>query len=149
MEVKEILKFIENKEKELSTYKETDKEIARNLCSDKNKKIIEFNEIYAIENVLNRLEQLEKENIDLKQKIYALGYSIDKNTNLLVKMNEVTEYEPYIPLNSIPKSEIRDKIEELKQENEEIKENEFINCSNANTIKIKLLKEILGEEKYE
>ena len=69
MEVKEMLIFLENKEKELGTYKEANKETVRELCTDKNKKIIEFNEIYAIENILHRLEQLEKENEELKEKM--------------------------------------------------------------------------------
>lgn len=104
MEVKEILKFIENKEKELSTYKETDKEIVRNLCSDKNKKIIEFNEIYAIENVLNRLEQLEKENKE---------YTVRLTDEQYRKVIEIAQKD--IIKDTVPKSVIRDKFKRINE----------------------------------
>lgn len=51
--------------KELSTYKEKDKDTVRKLCIDKNKKIIEFDELYAVENILVELERLQKENKEL------------------------------------------------------------------------------------
>lgn len=142
MEDIEILKFIENKEKELSTYKETDKEIARNLCSDKNKKIIEFNEIYAIENVLNRLEQLEKES-ESKEKAYTDCYC---------------EFKHYKQFESIPKSVIRDKLEKLEKYEKLAKEqienriviadSDSLNYgrAEAHSKDIQILKEILGDE---
>lgn len=91
------------------------------------------NEIQAIENILNRLEQLEKENKELKEQIYI--HEIFPPSELELKLKD-----------SIPKFVIRNKLEELKQESEKIKENEWLNRSTANTVKVKLLKEILGDE---
>jgi hypothetical protein len=56
--------------------------------------------IQAIENILNRLEQLEKENKELKNNC--------KKCIVRERLNEYVE-------NSIPKSVIRDKIEEYKE----------------------------------
>lgn len=55
------------------------------------------------------------------------------------KLNEYKE-------NYIPKSKLKDKIEELKEKEQGIKENEWLLCSSINHMKIQVLQELLESE---
>lgn len=92
---------------------------------------------YAIENILNRVEQLEKENEELKHWKSEQGCSIQEVYELF-----------------IPKSVIREKIEEIQKLYEEalkksdLKEIETMNHNNFKGIQLegqrRILKELLG-----
>ena len=60
---------------------------------------------FALKTVLDRLEQLEKENKELKNN----NKVIETNSLLVIETNK------HLKANSIPKSVIREKIEELKE----------------------------------
>lgn len=90
-----------------------------------------------IETLLNLVETLIAENKELKenQKYIVDNYKTD-----------CVEYEELIKRDYIPKSKVEEEIKELEKEQEEIKENEWILCSNINRIIIKVLQSLLGKE---
>lgn len=85
----------------------------------------------AKENILNRLEQLEKENKELK------------NNNKIIEVNalQVIETNKYLKENSIPKSVIRDKIDFYKRYGKIKDSDEYVM-----SVEIDILEEILGDE---
>lgn len=87
--------------------------------------------VQAIENILNRLEQLEKENESLVAQYEYQG---------AIMVNE------YMPLETIkelfiPKSVIREKIEELRYKRDKTEITYYLDAQ------IDMLKELLGGEK--
>ena len=103
-------------------------------------KSLSLNEIKAIENILNRLEQLEKENERLNSKVTRYEKYLQ---NQKEKTEELLEYEyRERERDYIPKSEIRDKIEELEKQ----KRKDWDNFTAREYGKIEILKEILGDE---
>lgn len=121
------------------------------------------NEIKAIENILNRLEQLEKENKELDEKceyqakfmenIQAnMGHKGMTKTELAFVCASLEEDNKELEedlKNSIPKSVIRDKIEELENEfKEKTQDNDsfYFDYSNEYAHIEEVLKEILGDE---
>ena len=84
----------------------------------------------AIENILNRLEQLEKENKELKLKIRDFYRSRGEYIKAKAIMTSELRYD------YIPKSVIREKIEELEA-------NKNMNIM-ARSSQIDILKELLG-----
>ena len=101
---------------------------------------IDREEIQAIENILGRLEQLEKEKEEAKCKSKGL-----KAWQLYAIVSHLEEELK----NCIPKSVIREKIEELKDDgccrNKYYKGECVVICKNYITCEV--LKELLGEEK--
>ena len=92
------------------------KECGLNDCE---KNCFDFN---LLRNLLTRYKQLEEENKS-KQKAYDDCYC---------------EYKHYKQFDSIPKSKVKKKIEELKEIADEDNQDEYI--------KIQVLQEVLGEE---
>lgn len=109
-----------------------------NNCENNYIKLYNY-DLSIFENILNRLEQLEKENFELKQREIIHKLEVKPKDNF---------YEYY---DFIPKSVIRDKIEELENaEHEKLSEKYYFDyqCNLydfINGVK-KGLKEILGDE---
>ena len=87
----------------------------------------------AIENILNRLEQLEKEKAELERMLrHRIKYSQELEEDLVENCSN------YV----VPKSVIREKIEELEKEIKDYQCEE----NKINLYQRKVLKELLGEE---
>lgn len=104
-------------------------------------------EIKAIENILHRYEELEKENAELKAMLKnRIRYTQELEQDLFENCSN------YV----VPKSVIREKIEEIQKLYEEalkksdFKEVEIMNHNNFKGIQLEgqrtILKELLGEE---
>ena len=121
--------------------------------------------LQAIENILGRLEQLEKENKELKESNEIVETNYDTlRGDIQAVVNELgfpedtiisDEFVLMIKENYIPKSVIREKIDKLKREfdffagreHHEWQDGEFDGeqCDDL-ALQIRVLKEILGEE---
>lgn len=86
-----------------------------------------------VTNALNYIEELEKENKELKE---------DNEQLDAIKNEAVRRYN----FETVPKSKVEKKIEELKEKEQGIKENEWSLCSSINHMKIQVLQELLREE---
>lgn len=67
---------------------------------------VEEKEYKALENLLTRYKQLEKKNIDIAEKLYTERMANKVMSNNIIGYQEELE-------NSIPKSKVKEKIEEL------------------------------------
>lgn len=115
---------------------------------------IELKECQAIENTLHRLEQLEKENEELKkitQMYDAFGNDYMGNDVKMIIADREYFHNGIFNESFIPKSVIREKIEELEKEIDDLVQNSDVyenNVAKYNDLKLKIevLEELLGEE---
>ena len=124
-----------------------------------------MNNIDMLEELKKNLDEIIKEPLGKDEMSngnlyeYERGYELDLQeiqaiSNLISENKELKEERDMYrsQVNSafkngfIHKSKIKEKIKELEKEQEEIKENEWILCSNINGIMIKVLQSLLGKE---
>lgn len=108
--------------------------------------ILDLNEIQAIENILARLEQLEKENIRLKYQDIPYLEGTIKGYKERIEELKVNQCDHNISNECIRKSVIRDKIEELDKKIYKTFEGNIQEYTPGEMICFKkILKELLGE----
>lgn len=98
----------------------------------------------SVKNILNRLEQLEKENKECKLDVQDYLKQAQENAEIYRKAQKKIQD---LKINSIPKSEIRDKIEELNNYDSEFSQRVSNHSETTLTEFVQnILKEILGED---
>lgn len=110
---------------------------------------VESNEFQAMYNILNRLEQLEKENKELKkitQMYDAFGNDYMENNVKMIIADREYFHNGIFNESFIPKSVIREKIEEYLEEDKKYKRylKDGRECFTFNYFVAKELKKLLG-----
>ena len=131
-------------------------QIDMKLYDEFNDKFCEIEENLGTVYSYKDLEDLKKAESDTERTLLreAISTLIAENKELKENQKYIVdnyktdcvEYEELIKRDYIPKSKVEEEIKELEKEQEEIKENEWILCSNINRIIIKVLQSLLEKE---
>lgn len=125
--------------------REEDVKILEEMIENANIENMDMNDCFggehieAIEHILLDYKRVLKEN----EKLKALDSS---NSKMIANMSKRHFQDREKIRNSIPIQKVKDKIEELKEKEQGIKENEWLLCSSINHMKIQVLQELLESE---
>ena len=119
--------------------REEDVKILEEMIENANIENMDMNDCFGGEHILLDYKRVLKEN----EKLKALDSS---NSKMIANMSKRHFQDREKIRNSIPIQKVKDKIEELKEKEQGIKENEWLLCSSINHMKIQVLQELLESE---
>ena len=115
-----------------------------NICGRYEKEECMLERNRCEQHILSEYKRVLKENEKLKRKNIMLEELLQGNLYELYKYYK--ELADTYQGNCIPVQKVKDKIEELKEKEQGIKENEWLLCSSINHMKIQVLQELLESE---